>query len=184
MSWFKKEEKMNMETGKFEPVEKESKYTTIRNEQTGESVRVRREEKPLTREEQFPPPRKQPWQTPRGKHFIKKTKAGIGRIDKAVVNFNRTRNPMGRQPARRQPRQRMSNYSTHNNYNPFGSMFDTGMDYNPPRKKSSGGKKKYHVSGGVAYPIAGSKKKKKGKKKSSRRSNDWDVFGAFGGYKL
>lgn len=75
-----------------------------------------------------------------------------------------------------------ANYSTRNNYNPFGNMFDTGMNYPKPRKKSSGGSKKFHVSGGVAYPIAG--KKGKGKKKSSgrKRKDDWDVFGAFGGY--
>lgn len=53
---------------------------------------------------------------------------GIGKkIDKAVVRYNR-----------RQPRR---GYSVHNNYNPFGSMFDSGMGYSSPRKKKTSGKK-------------------------------------------
>lgn len=156
--------------------ERQQKYDYIESADGSKPIRVRKDIKELTHEEQHEP-RQHPWQTPRGKRVIKNVKGGVKRIDNAVVNYNRTRNPVGRQP-----RQRMSNYSTHNNYNPFGSMFDTGMNYNRPRKKSSG-KTKYTVVGGKAYPIAGSKKKKKQKSKR-RQSNDWDVFGAFGGYKL
>jgi len=66
-------------------------------------------------------------------------------------------------------------YRIEGNYNPFGSMFDTGMDYRPARsssKKSSSGK--YYVSGGKAYPIAGSKSKKR--KSSKRRSSSGSGF--------
>ena len=166
-----KEERMNMETGKFEPVDK----VTLRNEQTGEGVRVSREEKPLTREEQVPAPRQQPWKTERGKRVIKSIGSGVKRVDRAVVNHNR-----------RQPSRPATRYSTQSNYNPFGSMFDTGMNYNPPRKKSSGSKTKYKVIGGKAYPIAGTgkKHKKKSGKGKRRSNNNWDTFGAFGGYKF
>ena len=85
-------------------------------------------------------------------------------------NFTRTP-PPSRRPA--------TSYRIRNNYNPFADVFDTGMNYNRPRKKSSS-KTKYKVIGGKAYPIAGTGKKKS-KKKSSSRRNDWDVFNAFGG---
>ena len=66
------------------------------------------------------------------------------------------------------------------NANPFGSMFDTGMDYSP-RSKVSKPKKKYTVINNVAYPIAGSKRKKSKKKgKKGKKSDGWDVFNAFG----
>lgn len=85
--------------------------------------RHKREIKELTREEQFKP-RQHPWQTPRGKRTIKKVKSGIKKIDDAVVNYNR-----------RQPSRKRSSYSISDNYNPFGTMFDSGMDYSPPKKK-------------------------------------------------
>ena len=182
MGLFTKHEKYSRESGRFEPVEKkDERYETLRNEQTGESVRVSREEKPLTREEQFKP-RQQPWKTERGKRVIKSMGSGVKRIDKAVVNYNRTRNIMYRQPTRRQPRQSISNYSTHDNYNPFGNMFDTGMTRPSSHKKKS--KAKYTIVKGKAYPIAGTGKKKKSRKKtrSSKRSND--PFNAFGGIKF
>lgn len=37
---------------------------------------------------------------------------------------------------------RMSNYSTRRNYNPWGSMFDTGLGYSKPSKKKKSKKKK------------------------------------------
>ena len=83
-----------------------------------------------------------------------------------------------------QHRQKSSSYSPRNNYNPFGSMFDTGLGYSKPstrRKKSS--KTKYKVIGGKAYPIAGTgKKKKKTTKRKSTKS--YDPFNAWGGYKF
>ena len=170
------------------PVEKEKKYVEIKDERGG-SVRVRRDSPELTREEQFPAKRQQPWQTPRGKRVIKSIGGGVKRIDKAVVDYNRTRNIMGRQPTRRQPtrrqpKQSISSYSTQDNYNPFGRMFDTGMNRPTSHKKKS--KAKYTVIGGKAYPIAGTGKKKKGKKSSRRKqsSKGWDTFNAFGGYKF
>ena len=86
-----------------------------------------------------------------------------------------------------------TSHKIRNNYNPFGSMYDRGINYGPsslsptftsfwdtgkprlqPKKRK---KKKYVAIGGKAYPVAKSKKKKASK-------NDWDVFGAFGGYKF
>jgi hypothetical protein len=68
-------------------------------------------------------------------------------IDKKVVDWNRSQG-RGRSPL-------------NNNYNPFGSLFDSGIDDVPKQKT------KYIIRGGKAYPVAGSKKKKKGKKKQS-----------------
>ena len=65
---------------------------------------------------------------------------------------------------------RSSGYSTRNNYNPFGSVFDTGVKP-MKRSKSKSSTKKYVIRGGKAYPIAGSKKTKS-KKHSKKRSDD------------
>lgn len=59
------------------------------------------------------------------------------------------------------------------NYNPFGSMFDTGMT--PMRKPKKKAKPKYHVRAGKAYPIAGTGHKKK---KTKRKRQDHTGFGS------
>jgi len=71
------------------------------------------------------------------------------------------------------------NYSTRNNYNPFGSMFDTGLT--KPKTKSNS-KTKYKVIGGKAYPIAGTGKKKT-KKKQSSGFGGWDMMDNYGFFK-
>lgn len=67
-------------------------------------------------------------------------------------------------------------YRISNNYNPFGSMFDSGINYKQPSKPKSGSTK-YKVIGGKAYPVAGSSKKKSRKGKRKARS-------VFGGYDI
>jgi len=129
-SRFRKEEVYNKDTGKFEPKQKEIKE--------------------LTYEEQMEPKRQHPWQTPRGKQFIKSTKHGIKRVDRAIVKYNRR--------------------STMNNANPFGSTFDKGMPQLHKKKKKHSGSN-YVIRGGKAYPIAKKKTTKK-KKKSNRRRDD------------
>jgi hypothetical protein len=126
------------------------------NPETGKFEQVRGEPRELTREEQFAP-RKHPWQTPDGKRLIKDVKGGVRRFDRAIVNYNR-----------RQPKSR--GYSIRNNYNPFGTMFDTGMT-RMKQPKSKG--KKYVIRSGKAYPVVGTGSKKK---KTGRRSS------GFGGY--
>lgn len=80
-------------------------------------------------------------------------------------------------PPRTQTRKPVgSGYRIKNNYNPFGSMFDTGINYSS-RRKSSG--TKYKVIGGKAYPIAGTGKKKK-KSRSSGGFGKYDVFDNWG----
>jgi len=60
-------------------------------------------------------------------------------------------------------------YSTSNNFNPFGSSFDSGMKpMKHPKSKSS--KTKYAVVGGKAYPVVGTGKKKKKSSKKKRSS--------------
>jgi len=68
--------------------------------------------------------------------------------------------PSSSQRVYRQPAKR---YSTTNNYNPFGNMFDSGMDISPMSTRAA---KRYAVVGGKAYPIAGKGKKKKKRRKS------------------
>ena len=81
------------------------------------------------------------------------------KVDVAIVNYNRKRNPLG-PGGRGRPGPR--------NANPFGTVFDTGMDY--PKQKHSKSKTQYVVIKGVAYPKAKSKKKggRKGKVKGNR----------------
>jgi len=61
-------------------------------------------------------------------------------------------------------------HSVRNNFNPFGSLFDSGLGKPPsrPKHKKSGGGTKYVIRGGKAYPVVGGKgKKKKSKKRVS-----------------
>jgi hypothetical protein len=85
-------------------------------------------------------------------------------IDKKIVAWNRSQGKRGP-------------YSFDNNANPFGSIFDSGIDDTPKVKT------KYIIRGGKAYPIAGSGKKKKGKKKQSGfelpdfdLTDNWNLF--------
>ena len=173
-----KEERLYIdpETKKSEwiPVKKEKPRQTVVDPNTGEQARMSRGSiKELTPEEQFKP-RLHPWQTPRGKRVIKGIKTGVKHVDKSIVNYNRNYNPMYNKPVRRNS---YTNYSPIDNYNPFGSMFDTGMNYNRPRKKKSSSNTKYYVKGGKAYPIV---KKKSSSKNKRRNNNDWDIFNAYG----
>ena len=94
------------------------------------------------------------------------------RVDKVVVNFNRRSNPM----MRTKPMQPKRQYSVDNNYNPFGSMFDMGMQTmtRKTKKPKTSSKTKYTVIGGKAYPIAGTSGKKK--KKSRKKPKPYDPF--------
>ena len=82
-------------------------------------------------------------------------------------------------PQKHRGKSRGRSYSTNNNYNPFGSMFDMGMDYGPVKKTS--GKQKYFVKGGRAYPIVQPKKKKT--KKRSKDPFDFDITDNWGFFK-
>ena len=93
-------------------------------------------------------------------------------VDKKIVSYNRNYNPMYQQPYR--PSKRSPAY---NNFNPWGSMFDSGMDYKKPSSKKSS--QKYAVVGGKAYPIAGAGKKGKQKKKSGG-SGGFDMMDNWG----
>ena len=133
------------------------------------------EDKPLTREEQFKP-RIQPWKTERGQKVVKGLKSGAKRVDTAIVNYNRKSNILsGNSSAGYRPRRSSPIY---NNYNPFGSMFDTGLK--PMSRPKSHSKTKYKVIGGKAYPIAGTGKKKK--KSGTKKRNTG--FGGMGGYDM
>ena len=95
--------------------------------------------------------------------------------------YSRAREQGLRRQARSAGRSSTRPYRIEGNYNPFGSMFDTGMNYGPARsssKKSSSGK--YYVSGGKAYPIAGSKSKKRKSSKRRSSSGGFDIMDNWG----
>lgn len=73
---------------------------------------------------------------------------------------------------------RFSNYNISNNYNPFGSMFDTGMK-TPNKKKKKKSSSKYVIVGRKAYPVNSKTKKKKGSKKKTS-SGGYDMFDNWG----
>ena len=104
------------------------------------------------------------------------------RLDKKIVEYNRTSNIMNPQRTRRPVSRRP--YSTRNNYNPFGDLFDTGMTpMRRPKTKKKTSKTQYAIVGGKAYPIAGTGRKKKKntkkKKKTVRQFNDPFDFGGW-----
>jgi len=127
-------------------------------------------------------------QSPR-KSSMRSKAVDVGRrIDKAIVKYNRTSNPLrgnhnpfGSMFDSGMNRPSAKRYSIRNNYNPFGSMFDTGMSTRKPKKKTTG--TRYAVVGGKAYPIAGSKKKTSKKKTRSRGYGGFDLIDNWGFFK-
>ena len=116
---------------------------------------------------------------PEKKHpTMKKIGAGVSKLDKKIVDYNRRGNRLTTQQTR-QPRP-VGSFTFSNpgrsNANPFGSMFDTGIQ--KPKKKKTG-KTKYTVVGGKAYPIAGTGSKKKSKKKSTKHKRPGFSFDPF-----
>jgi len=109
---------------------------------------------------------------PERKHpTLKRVGRGLEKVDKKIVKYNRSRNIMN-------PKRRTTGYSTRDNYNPFGSLFDTGIKpAKAPRKSKS---QKYTIVGGKAYPIVGSSGKKKSKKPRSKSSGGYDIFDNWG----
>lgn len=106
---------------------------------------------------------------------LRKIGAGMERLDKRIVDYNKTSNIMSSQRSMRRPVQRSvvkKPYSTRDNYNPFGTLFDTGMP--KPKQKKPSSRAKYAVVGGKAYPIAGTGTKKTTKKKSTKRKQRFD----------
>ena len=94
-------------------------------------------------------------------------------VDNKIVAHNRRQTPI--KPFTPRP-----SSPIHNNYNPFGSMFDTGMK--PMKMPKSQSRTKYTVIGGKAYPIAGTGKKKSGKKKRNTGFGGMGGFDSFDNY--
>jgi len=91
-------------------------------------------------------------------------------LDKKVVDYNRRNQGVGSYRPHRSS-------SSHQNYNPFGSMFDTGMK--PPTRRKKTSRTKYAVVGGRAYPVGPKKQKKKKKKRKTNSfgySSGFDMF--------
>ncbi len=119
---------------------------------------------------------------PEKKHpTLKKIGAGMQRVDRKIVQYNRRSNIMN--PQRTQQARPVQGFSFNppgrSNANPFGSMFDTGQ---PGLKKKKKPKIQYKIIGGKAYPIASTMPKKKSKKEKSkqRRQRLNDSFGFSG----
>lgn len=155
MGWFTKKESVHFERGYHGEVRKVNR--------AGDKDRGTPVYDALSKQR---PKRESFWKGESGKKII----SGVKRVDKAVVNYNRRSNPM-------RPRSH-SSYRIQDNYNPFGSMFDTGMNYKPKPKSSSKPRTKYAVVDGKAYPIAGTdKKKKSSSKKKSTDNYFYDYMG-------
>lgn len=114
LSRFRKEERMNMQTGRFEPV-------------------AHREVKELTREEQFPQRKPSRWQQAserrreeqriyREEYQKAKTQAMLTRARREGARAGSTSLMDRIAGPPRKPR-----YTTRNNYNPFGTEFDKGI---------------------------------------------------------
>lgn len=67
------------------------------------------------------------------------------------------------QPVSVRPSRMGRRYSVRNNYNPFGSLFDTGLQKPKTVRRS---KTKYIIRGGVAYPVV---KRKRTRSSTSRK---------------
>ena len=102
--------------------------------------------------------------------------AGKTTIGDRLSSFASASQPAKRSSGKMRP---ATSYRIKNNYNPFGSMFDTGINYKgPSRSKTS---KKYAVIGGKAYPVASiGKKKKKRKRSSSSGFRGFDMTDNYG----
>ena len=96
--------------------------------------------------------------------------------------YSRAREGALKSRARSAGRSSAQPYRIDGNFNPFGSMFDSGMDYSRPSKKKTVSKTKYTVVGGKAYPVVGSGKKKSSKRKktSGRSSGGFDMMDNWG----
>ena len=178
MGWFSKEEKVHVvrdpDTGdvvrleRSGDVEKKPRYESV--DVDGETYT--RGGTPISDKLQEQYYRKHPKEKKSG--MREKFVSAAKRIDRGIVKYNRSRNPMrgnynpfGSMFDSGMGRRSASSYSTRNNYNPFGSMFDSGMTSRRKPKSRSGSSTKYVIRGGKAYPIAGSKKKKKSSKRKS-----------------
>lgn len=109
---------------------------------------------------------------------LKKIGAGVSKLDKRIVDYNRRSNIAN--PQRTGRSRPTFNPPSNRNANPFGSMFDTGMQR--PRKKKKKPKTQYKVIGGKAYPIAGTGKHKTKKKATKKRKQSfgYDPFAGLG----
>lgn len=96
-----------------------------------------------------------------------------------LENFSKSVGPAPTKQRRSRPVKYYSSYSPQRNYNPLGSMFDTGMNYGRPHKKTMGGKR-FAVIGGKAYPIAGKKKGKRKKKSPGFGIGGFDIADNWG----
>jgi len=153
---FSREEKMNMETGKFETVKSGliSGSSTPISDKLISQAKNEKKMKRLEYKKQY----REAYEEAKHQATLKRMKKEGTRVG-SMSTSDRLNNLMGSN----------TKYRARNNYNPFGSMFDSGLGKprSIPRKKSSGGGKKYAIVGGKAYPIANTKSK--GKKKKSKK---------------
>ena len=165
MSWFKKEEKVHfVRDDEGRVVEVQRSGNTSRTPVSDALMRQARNEKKEQRRKEREEYRQAYKESYR--------KAKLERLRKQGASAGRTTlsdriNKFTGPPIR-------SSYKVRNNYNPFGSMFDTGMDYTPRYKKPS---TKYKIVGGKAYPLGSTTKKKK---KKTRSSGGYDMFDNWG----
>lgn len=137
------------------------------------------ETKELTYEEQFPKEIQPEYvRQRRVKKLVstgKKVDAWVGRNIQPIGGYQS-------KPVQRKSYSPRRSSPIYNNYNPFGSTFDTGVK--PMSRPKTQSRTKYKVIGGKAYPIAGSKKKTK--RKTSKRKTSmggFDMMDSYGFFK-
>ena len=175
MGFWTKKERYNPQTEKFEAVERKPLF----------EKKEPSEVKELTREEQIEPKRQHPWQDWSEQRKVQKKKEKEAYREAYSKSRVKRMTQLGHKAGSITLGDRLDNFSrgfntgpshrTQGNYNPFGSMFDTGMK-KPSKKKSSSGKSKYIIRGGKAYLIVGTGKQKKKKSSSGRRKSRDDPF--------
>jgi hypothetical protein len=155
MGWFKKEENVHFvrdENGKVINVERtgdvESAGDKFINEVKAQKRQERMERREVGRERRRE--YKEAFAEARHKATLERMKREGGKVGSMNMSqrFNNVANRIQAQPYSRP-------YSTHNNYNPFGSMYDKGMNYkrgsNPVIKNMN--KKKKHKRQSISNPF-------------------------------
>ena len=164
MGLFRKKESVKFrdeDTG--EPLEK----PIYEEERRGKMVRVEHGHKKVEMKSTRQLEREYYEKHPEKRHpTLKKIGAGVSKLDKKIVDYNRRSTQRKQRPA-------MGfdfNPPSRSNANPFGSMFDTGLPRQSKPKKTSS-KTKYTIISGKAYPIAGTGAKKKTKKRTIKKGS-------------
>jgi len=164
MGLFTREEKMNKETGKFE-VTKKGLFNRESRTPEYDKLHAQAKAEKKDRKREY----REAYQEAKHKAKLARMRQEGKRAGSISLSdrFSNITNNIKVKP-----------YTTRNNYNPWGSMFDTGIK---KPKKTNKPRKEYVVINNKAYPIINKKisKKKKKKKSSTGQYDLTDNWGFF-----